>query len=63
MRATYAAKVAKAEARIDWARSCVDIDRQVRAFNPVLGAEAILAGEVLKIWASEPVVDRAAPAR
>jgi methionyl-tRNA formyltransferase len=60
-RATYAAKIAKGEARIDWARSCVEIDRQVRAFNPAPGAEANLAGEVLKIWAAEPAAGSGRP--
>jgi methionyl-tRNA formyltransferase len=53
--ATYAAKITKAEARIDWSRRCDEIDRQVRAFDPSPGAEATLDGEVLKIWAVEPV--------
>ncbi|MGZ5101917.1 MAG: methionyl-tRNA formyltransferase [Usitatibacter sp.] len=53
--ATYAAKVAKPEARIDWSRSAVDVDRQVRAFNPSPGAEAVLNAEILKIWEAEPV--------
>ena len=53
--ATYAAKVTRAEARIDWRRSAVEIDRQVRAFDPFPGAEAVLAGESLKVWCAEPV--------
>jgi methionyl-tRNA formyltransferase len=48
--ATYAAKVGKAEARIDWRRSSREIDRQVRALNPAPGAEAALGGVVVKIW-------------
>ena len=36
--ATYASKIDKAEARIDWARTAHEIERQVRAFNPVPGA-------------------------
>jgi methionyl-tRNA formyltransferase len=36
--ATYASKIDKAEARIDWTRSAAEIERQVRAFNPVPGA-------------------------
>ena len=36
--ATYASKIDKAEARIDWRRSADEIERQVRAFNPVPGA-------------------------
>ncbi len=54
-RATYAAKVAKAEARIDWAAPAAAVDRQVRAFNPLPGAEARLRGESLKVWEAFPV--------
>ena len=54
-RATYAAKIAKAEARLDWSRRCEELDRQVRAFDPAPGAEATLAGESLKVWSAEPV--------
>jgi methionyl-tRNA formyltransferase len=60
-RATYAAKVAKPEARIDWHKPNTDIDRQVRAFNPAPGAEASLGGTSLKIWAAEPVEGEGAP--
>ena len=41
--ATYAAKIRKEEARIDWAQPAVAIDRQVRAFNPWPVAETPLA--------------------
>ncbi len=34
---TYAAKIEKAEARIDWNASAVQLDRMIRAFNPVAG--------------------------
>lgn len=53
--ATYAAKVAKAEARIDWTRSAVELDRLIRAFNPAPGAEGIVDGEPLKIWQARAV--------
>jgi methionyl-tRNA formyltransferase len=53
--ATYAAKIAKSEARIDWTRTSEEIDRQVRAFNPVPGAETQFQGQGLKIWEAEPV--------
>jgi methionyl-tRNA formyltransferase len=52
--ATYASKVAKPEARIDWARSAAQIDRQVRAFDPTPGCEARLLGETLKVWEAWP---------
>ena len=59
--ATYAAKITKPEARIDWARDALDLDRQVRAFDPVPGAEATLGSETLKVWAAEPVAGRGRP--
>jgi methionyl-tRNA formyltransferase len=55
--ATYAAKVSKAEARIDWTRSCEALDRQVRAFDPAPGAEGEVAGEMLKVWSAEPLAE------
>ena len=59
--ATYAAKISKADARIDWARPATEIDRLVRAFDPVPGAEATLAGEKIKIWKAQPVSVDGAP--
>jgi methionyl-tRNA formyltransferase len=50
--ATYAAKIAKPEARIDWSRPAVEIERQVRAFDPAPGAEAELGGLRIKVWES-----------
>ena len=46
---TYAAKIAKSEARIDWRRDALDIERQIRAFNPWPVAETSLDGEPLRI--------------
>ncbi len=51
--ATYAAKIAKAEARIDWRRSAVEIERQVRAFAPAPGAWFEVGGERIKLLAAE----------
>ena len=48
----YARKLEKAEARIDWTRQAVELDRQVRAFNPWPVAQADYAGKVLRIWQS-----------
>jgi methionyl-tRNA formyltransferase len=50
---TYAAKIDKAEARIDWSRSAVEIEQQVRAFNPVPGAWFEANGERVKLLAAE----------
>jgi len=49
---TYAAKIRKAEARIDWRADAADIDRRIRAFNPAPVAETSLAGEPLRILAA-----------
>jgi len=48
-RATYASKIDKAEARIDWSRGAEDVERQVRAFNPVPGAWFEVEGERIKL--------------
>lgn len=58
--ASYAAKISKAEAHIDWTRSSTEIDRLIRAFNPVPGAYTTWNGQVLKIWRAEPVTTVAA---
>ena len=47
--ATYAAKVRKEEARIDWSRPAVEVERQVRAFAPSPGAWFEANGERIKI--------------
>ena len=47
---TYAQKIVKAEAAIDWRRDALDVDRQVRAFNPFPGAFSSLGNETVKIW-------------
>ncbi len=50
--ATYAPKIAKSEALIDWRMSALEIERQVRAFNPWPIAETRLFGESLRILAA-----------
>ncbi|MBS0365811.1 MAG: methionyl-tRNA formyltransferase [Proteobacteria bacterium] len=47
---TYAAKLNKSEARIDWSASAEEIGRQVRALNPWPVAETRLEGEQLRIY-------------
>jgi methionyl-tRNA formyltransferase len=46
----YAAKVAKAEARVGWGEAAAHIGRQVRAFNPWPVAETLWQGQQLRIW-------------
>lgn len=53
--ATYARKLDKAEAGIDWQQDAAAIDRQIRAFNPWPVAQTRLNGEVLRIHAARPV--------
>ena len=52
--ATYAPKVDKAEARIDWSKSAEEIDRQVRAFAPSPGAWFEFNGERIKLLEATP---------
>ena len=47
---TYAAKIEKAEARLDWGLSAAELDRRIRAFNPWPVAETAFAGETLRVW-------------
>ena len=54
-RVTYAAKIDKAETRIHWTESAIEIERQVRAFAPRPGAWAMVAGERVKILAARVV--------
>jgi methionyl-tRNA formyltransferase len=48
--ATYASKIDKAEARIDWTKPAEEIERQVRAFAPVPGAWFEANGERIKLF-------------
>jgi methionyl-tRNA formyltransferase len=52
---TYAAKIDRAEARIDWQESAPVIERRVRAFDPTPGARTTLAGEAVKLWEAAAV--------
>ena len=50
---TYAHKIEKAEAQIDWSLDAATIARRVRAFDPFPGASSVLEGETIKFWAAE----------
>lgn len=52
---TYAHKIEKAEALIDWTKSSAELDRHIRAFNPFPGAQALFAGQTVKLWQAKPV--------
>ena len=53
--ATYAPKIRKEEARIDWTAPAPAVDRLVRAFNPWPVAETRWQDRQLRVWAAEPV--------
>ncbi len=54
-RATLAKKITKEDGRIDWTRSAVEIERQVRAFNPWPGTHTRAGDLLLKVWKVEVV--------
>ncbi|MES2770565.1 MAG: methionyl-tRNA formyltransferase [Pseudomonadota bacterium] len=59
--ATYATKIVKAEAALDWRLAASQLDRQIRAFNPAPGAFFVLQGSLIKIWQAS-VVSMLSPA-
>ena len=52
---TYASKVEKHEAQIDWNQPADAIVRRIRAFDPFPGANSLLDGETIKLWAAHAV--------
>lgn len=58
---TYATKIVKGEAVVDWRRPAVELDRMIRAFDPIPGAQAVLEGVAVKVFGSEPTAGVAAP--
>ena len=59
--ASYARKIGKADAEIDWTRPCAELERQVRALRPVPGARTKLGGEAIKLWRARRVERAGAP--
>jgi methionyl-tRNA formyltransferase len=58
---TYAKKITKDEARIDWSKSAAEIDCLIRGLAPSPGAFTEVNGERLKVLYAMPVNDRGAP--
>lgn len=56
---TYAHKLEKSEATIDWQKSALEISRQVRAFNPFPVAQGQLNGQICRIWFANAVEGKA----
>ena len=55
--ATYAGKISKGDARMDWNKDAPEVCRQVRAFNPVPGAWFTFGDLRIKCWQAAPVAD------
>lgn len=49
---TYAEKILKDEARVDWARPATEVDRQIRGLSPFPGAKCEMNGERIKLLSS-----------
>jgi methionyl-tRNA formyltransferase len=60
-RSSYAGKISKAEAEIDWRRDAVELDRAIRAFNPFPVCYSFLGGERIKLWQAMPAATITAP--
>ena len=58
---TYAAKIDKAEARVDWTRPAAEVDRLIRGLSPFPGAWCDIAGERVKLLRSRVVAGQGAP--
>ena len=51
--ATYAGKIGRADAELDWQRDATDLDRAIRAFDPAPGAATSVAGDPVKLWSAQ----------
>ncbi len=58
---SYAHKLERADALLDWSRPAEELDRRVRAFNPWPVAHTSLQGRGLRVWAAAPAYGRGAP--
>lgn len=54
---TYAHKIEKSEAAIDWSQSAEAIERRIRAFDPFPGATAKVHGETVKAWRAHAIAN------
>jgi methionyl-tRNA formyltransferase len=59
---TYAEKIGKQEAALDFRRPAQALARQIRAFDPFPGGAATLDGALIKLWAAEPAAGASVPA-
>jgi len=61
--ATYAKKLEKAEAELDWSRPAAELERQVRAFNPWPVAQTRRGEETLRVWGARAIPGSGAPGK
>ncbi len=54
---TYAAKLDKKQAEIDWSKSAIQLDREVRAYNPWPVSFTAADGAVLRVWQAKPLLE------
>jgi len=59
--ATYAERIRRSEASLDWSKPALELERAVRAFRPSPGAQSSLRGELLKIWNARLAEGRGEP--
>lgn len=59
--ATYAARITKADGVIDWSRPAVEIDRQIRAYNPWPVAQTHIDDQSLRCWRSAMAAQETPP--
>ena len=59
--ATYAPKIDKQDARVDWSLSADEVARRIRAYNPFPGAFCFLGDTRIKIWRADVVGGSGAP--
>ena len=59
--ATYAPKISRDQARLDWHRDAASVERQVRAFDPMPGAWTLLDGAPVKLFGALPAVGSGQP--
>ena len=55
--ATYANKITKAQARIEWTQPAAEIERAIRAFDPFPGAYSHIDQQLVKVWSAQLVSD------
>jgi methionyl-tRNA formyltransferase len=60
---TYAAKITKDDARLDWTLPAKTLGLKTRAYNPVPAAWALWQGEPIKIWQAVPVEGSGSPGK